>query len=121
MNHTSLRWAVVEAARGMNARGLNRGRSGNVSARVPEGMLLTPSALPYESLEPAGIVTLGLDGGVVDAGAGPPSTEWHLHAAILAARPDVGAVAAHVAAGRGHGRRDEHLARGRPGSRSRGH
>lgn len=92
MNHTSLRWAVLEAARGMNARGLNRGRSGNVSARVPEGMLLTPSALAYESLEPAGLVTLGLDGGVVDAGAGPPSTEWHLHAAILAARPDVGAV-----------------------------
>jgi L-fuculose-phosphate aldolase len=92
MNHTSLRWAVLEAARGMNARGLNRGRSGNVSARVPEGMLLTPSALPYESLEPAGLVIVGLDGAVVEAGAGPPSTEWHLHAAILEGRPDVGAV-----------------------------
>jgi L-fuculose-phosphate aldolase len=92
MNHTSLRWAVLEAARGMNARGLNRGRSGNVSARVPEGMLLTPSALPYETLEPGGLATLGMDGRVVEAGAGPPSTEWQLHAAILGARPDVGAV-----------------------------
>jgi L-fuculose-phosphate aldolase len=108
----ALRQAIIDAARGMNRDGLNRGRSGNVSARVPGGMLITPSAVPYDDLAPADLVALDLHGGRLDAGAGHaglegpdapispdagpgarrPSTEWRLHAALYAARPDAGAI-----------------------------
>jgi L-fuculose-phosphate aldolase len=87
-----LRAAVLDAARGMNRHGINRGTSGNVSARVDPGMLITPSAVPYDRVRAEDLVTMGLDGsGAVPPGV-RPSTEWRLHAAVYAARPDVGAV-----------------------------
>jgi L-fuculose-phosphate aldolase len=91
MKYPDLRAEVVEVARAMNARGLNRGTSGNISARVPEGMLLTPSAVPYDALDPADILVVDLDGAVL-RGEGRPSTEWRLHAAVLRARGEVSAV-----------------------------
>ncbi|RSX97543.1 hypothetical protein DAH81_25390, partial [Sphingomonas koreensis] len=39
----ALREAIVATMRAMEARGLNRGTSGNVSARWDGGMLVTPS------------------------------------------------------------------------------
>jgi L-fuculose-phosphate aldolase len=75
--------------------GLTRGTSGNVSARTAGGMLITPSAVPFEQLEPELLLHVPL---VSDAGEPPAisglcvSTEWRLHAAILRARPEVGAV-----------------------------
>lgn len=86
-----LRRSVLGAARAMNERGLNRGTAGNVSVRAGDGLLITPSAIPYDALEPEDLVALDGDG-TVRAGARRPSTEWRLHAAILAARPDAGAV-----------------------------
>lgn len=91
-DHAALRDELVRAARAMNERGLNQGTSGNLSARVPEGMLITPSALPYDAMTAADIVLLDHAGQVLDPGAARPSTEWRLHAGILAARPDVAAV-----------------------------
>lgn len=90
MGQNALREEVVRVARGMNERGLNQGLSGNVSARVPEGMLITPSAVPYATLEPDGIVLMTLDGERL--GGGRPSTEWRMHAGLLLDRPGVGAV-----------------------------
>jgi L-fuculose-phosphate aldolase len=92
MTHTALRAELVETARAMNQRGLNQGTSGNLSARVPDGMLITPSAVPYDVMTPADIVRIDLQGRVLEPGPRPPSTEWRLHAAILAARPDVDAI-----------------------------
>ena len=40
---------IVAAARRMNASGLNQGTSGNISARYGDRMLITPSAIPYET------------------------------------------------------------------------
>lgn len=91
MRHRALREEIVGVARGMNARGLNQGTSGNVSARVDEGMLITPSAVAYEGMAPEDVLLLDLDGTVLE-GTGRPSSEWQLHAAVLRARPDVGAV-----------------------------
>ncbi len=90
MRESELREVVVGAARGMNARGLNRGTSGNVSVRVPEGMLITPSAVPYEGMGADDLVLMRLDGDVLMGAR--PSTEWRLHAGILARRPEVGSV-----------------------------
>jgi L-fuculose-phosphate aldolase len=83
---------VVAAARGMRARGLSRGTAGNVSARVPEGMLITPSAVDYADMRPDDLVLMSLSGEIIDAAGRKPSTEWRLHATILAARPEVASV-----------------------------
>lgn len=90
MNHLALRRAIIETALKMNALGINQGTSGNVSARIPGGLLITPSGLPYEDTRPRDIVEMTFDGRVV--GAGRPSSEWRFHRDILAARADVGAV-----------------------------
>jgi L-fuculose-phosphate aldolase len=87
----SLRLAVVEAARALNPLGINRGKAGNVSARCGEGLLITPSGLPYERTTADDVVLLALDGNV-RSGALEPSSEWHFHCAIYRARPEVGAI-----------------------------
>ena len=71
--------------------GLVSGTSGNVSARVGELMRITPSALPYPEMEEPDLVTIALDGTVVE-GEREPSSEWRVHAAIYAARADAGAL-----------------------------
>ena len=86
----ALRRRIVATCRRMNALGINQGTSGNVSARVHGGLLITPSGVPYDMLKPEGIVMLAPDGDV--RGAGKPSSEWRFHVDILAARPDAGAI-----------------------------
>src|SRR5206468_8629149 len=68
----------------------NRGTSGNVSARLGEGLLVTPSGIVPEELTAEGIVYVGPDG----ACGGPlkPSSEWRMHQRILERRPDSRAV-----------------------------
>jgi L-fuculose-phosphate aldolase len=85
-----LRERIVATARRMNALGINQGASGNVSARVEGGFLVTPSGLPYESLQPADIVHVGMDGHAT--GHREPSSEWRFHRDIYATRPEAGAV-----------------------------
>ena len=81
------REAVLLTALTMSALGLSPGRSGNVSMRYGEGMLITPTGMIYEELEPAGIAFVGHDG-TVAKGSRKPSSEWHFHLAAYAARPD---------------------------------
>lgn len=82
---------VVAAARASVERGLNRGTSGNVSARLPSGeMLITPSGVPYGRLASDDLVRVEPDGTTRDARR--PSTEWPLHAAVYRGRPEAGAV-----------------------------
>lgn len=90
MKHQGLRREIIAACVGMNARGLNQGTSGNISARVQEGLLITPSGVPYDEMKPGDIVPMGLDGS--HSGRMKPSSEWRFHTSIMAARPDVGAV-----------------------------
>ncbi|MBY6276571.1 class II aldolase/adducin family protein [Symbiobacterium thermophilum] len=91
--HEAARRAVLAVARRMKAEGLVRMKEGNVSCRIPGTSLfaVTPSGLPYESLEPADICILDLDGRVVDARR-RPSTETALHRFVYRRRPDVGGV-----------------------------
>ncbi len=91
MTESELREVLVDTARAMNRSGLNRGTSGNLSARVEGGMLITPSATPYEAMGPGDLIRLGLDGTVLD-GTRRPSTEWRIHADIYRARPDAASV-----------------------------
>ena len=93
-SESALRDAVVATARAMNGLGINRGKSGNVSARLRcdgfDGFLVTPTGLPYEETELPDIVPMTLDG---DArGSRLPSSEWRFHRDIYRARPEVNAV-----------------------------
>lgn len=93
MNERALRLEIVSAAQQLATARLTPGTSGNVSARLPDGMLLTPSAVPYGALEPDGLVAMRLDGTVRDTAApARPSVEWRLHAEIYRARADLHAV-----------------------------
>lgn len=87
----ALRADIVRVAKAMDAAGFAPSKSGNVSARIVGGMLITPSGLPYAAMEPADIVDLAEDGSV-RAGARKPSSEAPFHAAIYAARPDARAI-----------------------------
>lgn len=88
--HQTLRRQVIETACAAEALGLNSGTSGNVSVRVADGLLITPSGVPNAALKPADIVAMKFDGGA--EGAHAPSTEWRFHLGILEARPDIRAV-----------------------------
>ena len=82
------RQALIDACLWMNARHLNQGTSGNISARIDAGILITPSGVPYEELTPEGMVIIPLDG--PPDGAGPkPSSEWPFHQGMHQARPDM--------------------------------
>lgn len=90
-SEAEVREAIVRAMRAMDAKGLNRGTSGNVSVRFEDGLLVTPSGVTPEALTPEGVVRLSMDGQAAE-GAMKPSSEWRMHAGILAGRPDVRAV-----------------------------
>jgi len=84
---------LAGAAQRLPALGLTQGTSGNLSVRLGDGLLITPSAVGYDGMEPDDLVALDLDGIVMSAKRGRrPSTEWRLHAAVFRARRDVQAV-----------------------------
>jgi L-fuculose-phosphate aldolase len=82
---------VLDTALAMSRRGLSPGRSGNVSRRFRDGMLITPSGQTYASIMPADIVFVGDDGSVAP-GQKKPSTEWRFHLASYRARADMGGI-----------------------------
>jgi len=87
LNHRELREGIVETCLAMNASGLNQGTSGNVSHRVPGGMLVTPTSLPYERMTADDVVEMKFDGSF--SGKHRPSSEWRFHRDILQARGDI--------------------------------
>ncbi len=92
MTELDLREQLVAVARRMNGSRLNQGTSGNLSARIPGGLLITPSSLAYELMEPTDLVAIDWQGRPLQEGARRPSSEWRLHADVLAARPELQAV-----------------------------
>ncbi len=93
MKHLRLRQQLIATARRMNALGINQGTSGNVSARIAGGLLITPSGVAYEAMTPADLVEMDFDGAWRCPRAGRrPSSEWRFHLDILRSRPEFGAV-----------------------------
>ena len=90
----ALREAVIATALAMNAAGINRGKSGNVSARwrdaTFDGFLITPTGVPYRQISPEQIVAMTLAGEA--RGVLLPSSEWRFHRDIYAARGDAQAI-----------------------------
>ena len=86
-----LRREIVAVSRALDGAGLMPNKSGNVSCRVPGGFLITPSGVPYGQLDAGQVVELSADGNSVESGL-RPSSEWRMHGAIYAQRPEVAAV-----------------------------
>ena len=94
------RQAIIDACLKMNELGINQGQSGNVSLRwhrgAVDGVLITPSALPYQQMRPSDIVWLGLNvksdaaASALASAAAPglrPSSEWRMHQMIYRQLP----------------------------------
>jgi L-fuculose-phosphate aldolase len=89
-DESALRRHIIATGLKMNALGINQGTSGNVSARWRDGLLITPTGIPYDDLKPADIAYLDAD--AKPHGRQAPSSEWRFHHDIMAARPDVQAI-----------------------------
>lgn len=90
MKYEDIRSEVIASCLEMNRRGLNQGVTGNISVRIPEGFLITPSGMDYDEMKPADLVIMHLDGS--HEGSRRPSSEWRFHRDIMVHRPEVGAV-----------------------------
>jgi L-fuculose-phosphate aldolase len=92
-NSTATRQAIIDACIESNRNGLNQGTSGNISVRTTEGVVITPSSRPYDTMKPEDLALMPFDGsyGAYD-GPYRPSTEWRFHYDIYAAKPDVSAI-----------------------------
>ena len=86
-----IRMQIMMAARRLAAGGMNTGTAGNLSARQPNGYLITPSAVPYETMGPEDLVFMG-DDWTHSGGQRPASSEWRLHRDFYRQRPEVHAV-----------------------------
>lgn len=86
----TLRRELVETCRAMDRLGLTRGTSGNVSVRLGEGFLISPTGIAYDALTPGQVVRMGMDG--ASEGTTRPSSEWRIHRDVLRHRPDLAAV-----------------------------
>lgn len=82
---------VVWAAQEMGRRRLVLGTWGNVSARVDDCLVITPSGMDYTNLEPSDLPLLDMAGKVIQ-GDKRPSTETPLHRTIYQHRPDINAI-----------------------------
>jgi len=85
-----LRLELIATARAMQPAGLNRGTAGNVSVRSGAGFYITPTGMPYATLQADDIPLMALDGS--HQGSRKPSSEWRFHRDLYASRPEVGAV-----------------------------
>ncbi|MFJ8646896.1 class II aldolase/adducin family protein [Streptomyces sp. NPDC093546] len=87
--------ALVATARRTVADGLVVGTSGNVSARVGDLVLVTPSGVPYDRLTPADLTAVDLDGTQV-RGTLTPTSELPMHLAVYRHTPARAVVHTHA-------------------------
>ncbi|MEV6909210.1 3-oxo-tetronate 4-phosphate decarboxylase [Amycolatopsis sp. NPDC051071] len=81
---------VIAAARSLYDRGLTHGRTGNISVRYGEQILVTPTGACLGTLRPGDLSVVDADGQHL-AGP-PPSKEAFFHAIVLRQRPSANAV-----------------------------
>ncbi len=85
-----LRESIVRYGKSMFERGLTFGSSGNISARLEDGWLMTPTNVALDRLDPARLSRLDNDGKLLSGDA--PTKESFLHIAMYRQRPASGAV-----------------------------
>lgn len=81
---------IAELGKSLYQRGLTAGSSGNLSVRLDDGWLLTPTNASLGRLDPAQLSKLDWNGNLI-SGA-PPSKEAFLHRAMYEQRGGAGAI-----------------------------
>jgi 3-dehydro-4-phosphotetronate decarboxylase len=90
MIEADLRILLAELAASLFARGYAVGSAGNISAKLEDGYLMTPTNSSLGRLDPARISKLAPDFSHI--GGDKPSKEVFMHRAVYRARPEAGAV-----------------------------
>ncbi len=90
MTETNFRDQIARYARSIFERGLTFGSSGNISVRLDDGWLMTPTGTSMGDIEPAKISKIDLRGRHLSGDK--PTKESFLHIAMYEQRPSAGAV-----------------------------
>ena len=90
MSEDAIREAIAAHGRLLFGRGFSVGSAGNISVRLPDGFLITPTNSCLGRLDPARISRLDRD--YRHVAGDKPSKEVFMHRAFLEARPEAGAV-----------------------------
>jgi ribulose-5-phosphate 4-epimerase/fuculose-1-phosphate aldolase len=90
MNESALREHICECGNSLYQRGLAAGSSGNISVRLDDGWLLTPTNACLGKLDPARLSKLDWQGNLISGDA--PSKEAFLHRAMYEERAGAGAI-----------------------------
>ena len=90
LNESKLREEICRLGESLFTRGLTFGSAGNISARLEDGWLMTPTNFSLGRLDPARLAKLDANGKLVSGE--PPTKETFLHRAMYSERPQAGAV-----------------------------
>ena len=90
MSETAARDEIAKLAKSMYERGLTFGSSGNISVRLEDGWLMTPTGVSMGEIDPARISKLDLSGEHISGDK--PTKETFLHLAMYEQRATAGAV-----------------------------
>jgi 3-dehydro-4-phosphotetronate decarboxylase len=90
MTETKVRDQIVSLGLSMYERGLSFGSAGNLSVRLEDGWLMTPTNVALGRLDPARLARLDDQGRHM--GGDPPTKEAQLHLAMYGARKSAGAI-----------------------------
>ncbi|WP_432941990.1 class II aldolase/adducin family protein [Kribbella sp. CA-253562] len=88
---TEIRERVVAACRHLAAAGLSPGSSGNVSVRVGDQVLITPTGSALRRVQAEDLAQVTVDG-LTSKSAAKPSKELPVHLAVYRQRPETTAV-----------------------------
>jgi len=86
-----LRRSIIDGCRRLSELGFCIGTWGNISVRVEGGLLITPSRLDYDIMQPEDLVVVSWKGEIL-GGCRLPSSETELHRLLFERRPDIGAI-----------------------------
>jgi len=90
MKESALREEIVRFGRSLFERGLTAGSTGNISVRLDDGWLLTPTNACLGNLDPARLAKLDWQGRSISGDA--PSKEAFLHRSLYEERQGAGAI-----------------------------
>ena len=90
MSENRLRQEICDVGASIHGRGLTHGATGNISARLDDGWLLTPTGSNLGDLDPDRLSRLDGDGNHI--AGDKPTKESFLHLAVYDERPGSGAV-----------------------------
>lgn len=90
LNESKLREEICRLGELLFTRGLTFGSAGNISARLEDGWLMTPTNFSLGRLDPARLAKLDANGKLVSGE--PPTKETFLHRAMYSERPQARAV-----------------------------